>query len=118
MATEEKKPKSPYSTKTLNEMSGRELDAWVAAELDGYSGVTKRPDGNYQGNKAGVKIVPDYRNPAAVKALASKLTGGRRLVLYAPTGAVNIDNATMEQCDLANKALVLESLFKRGVVTQ
>ena len=113
-----KGPKSPHSTKALEEVTGRELDAWVAAELDGYNGVSKRPDGNYQGNKGGVKFVPDYRNPAAVKALAANLTGGRRLVLRTPTGAVNVDNATPDLCELANRALVLESMFKRGAVTQ
>ena len=113
-----KGPKSPHSTKALEEVTGRELDAWVAAELDGYNGVSKRPDGNYEGNKGGLKVVPEYRNPAAVKALAAKLTGGRRLVISTPAGFVPVDNATADQCALANRALVLESMFKRGVVVQ
>lgn len=114
----EKEPKSPHSERTLGDVGGRELDAWVAAELDGYASVSKRADGNYEGTKGGRRLVPNYRSPAAVAALAANLTGGRRLVLSVPSGLVAIANATPEQCELANRALVLESMRKRGVVGQ
>lgn len=110
------KVKSPHSTKDLSEVTGRELDAWVAQELDGYTGVSRRPDGDFDGTKGGKRLIPSYRSPSSVKALAANLTGGRRLVLRSPTGFVVVDNADAAMCDLANKALILESLRKRGAV--
>ena len=115
-----KGPKSPHSNKELADVDGRELDAWVAQEIDGYNGVSRRPDGDYDGNKGGMRLVPNYRNPSAVKALAGNvLTSGRRLVLNdSGKGFLDIDSASEDECALANKVLVLESMFKRGAVTQ
>lgn len=110
-------PRSPHSEDRLEDVIGRELDAWVAAELGGYSTVRRRPDGDYDGATAGQrKSVPNYCSPDAVRALAGRLTNGRRLVLRSPSGVVNIDNASTEQCELANRALVLESMKNRGAV--
>lgn len=109
-------PKSPHSDERLEDVSGRELDAWVAAELDGYTGVSKRGDGNYEGNKGGRRLVPDYRNPSSVKQMAGKLTGGKRLVLMINGSAVNVDDAGVEMCELASRALILESLKRRGAI--
>ena len=115
-----KGPKSPHSAKELADVDGRELDAWVAQEIDGYNGVSKRADGDYDGNKGGRRLVPDYMNPNAVKALAANvLTNGRRLVMSdSSKGVFSIDSANVEECATANRALVLESMFKRGAVTQ
>lgn len=112
----DREPRSPHSVKSLGDVSGRELDAWVAQELDGYNGVGRRPDGDFEGVKAGRRLVPDYRTPTAVRRLAENLTSGRRLVLSDSSVIIDIDNATPEQCELANRAMVLESMNRRGAV--
>lgn len=111
-----KGPKSPYSDDALHDASGRELDAWVASELDGFRGVSKRQDGSYEGSKGGRRPIPEYRTTAEVKRLANQLTDGRRLVLSFNGKTVSIDDAGPDMCELANRALILESMKKRGAI--
>lgn len=113
-------PQSPHSEKPLESVSGKELEAWAAQELDGFTGVSKKADGSFEGTKNGKKPVPGYlRDKAEIKRLqASVLVGARKLILRDGSGAIKtVDEADADMLILALRALVLESMYKRGVVT-
>lgn len=119
-----KRIKSPHSGKSLEETHGGELEAWAAAELDGFSGVAKVA-GEFRGAKGvdrgGVAIsrrVPRYAGDRdAFKRVAmSVLAPGRKLVIVKNGNRVDVDSADAEQLQVGLRALILESMKRRGAV--
>lgn len=113
-----KGPKSPHSDDGLADVSGPELDGWAAQEIDGFANVSRGPSGRFQGRKGGgaPRDVPAYaESRAELSRLAGAvLTPGRSLQLRENGRPVSLDDAGQAMRSAALRALVLESLRKRG----